>query len=155
MEVGTAETSPTSAELKQNYEALVLDIRAAMEAGNDHEVIRIQQLLRELPQRILAAETKEIRAELDQIEANLVKLRGEEKELQQLKRERNQIVGGLLHKLRDAQEDVERVQFALTINESERVDVRERKKTLTTRQKELMDKIQEVTKDELKQINGS
>jgi iron only hydrogenase large subunit-like protein len=99
--------------LKQQESALRDEIREFMLNGDAAGVVRVQNLLRDLPIRIKAAEIKEIRENIDKANQRLEEIKIETKLVEGVRGEKNKILAEKLKTVEEAGVDVRRVEFIL------------------------------------------
>jgi uncharacterized protein YoaH (UPF0181 family) len=99
--------------LKQQESALRDEIRELMLNGDSAGVVRVQNLLRDLPIRIIAAEVRELRENIDKANKRLEEIKVETKLVEGVRGEKNKVLAEKLRTVEEAGLEVRRVEFIL------------------------------------------
>ena len=118
MVVGTkaanaARNKQTEAHLRMQMEALKDELREAMAEGNSSEAFRLRQMLDAMPTAIKSAMISDLKEVLAEAESKLAEMEQEQKDLQELKDNRERIWHERLKAADDARGDVKEVQMAI------------------------------------------
>jgi iron only hydrogenase large subunit-like protein len=119
--------------LKQQESALRDEIREFMLNGDAAGVVRVQNLLRDLPIRIKAAEIKEIRENIDKANQRLEEIKIETKLVEGVRGEKNKILAEKLRTVEEAGLDVRRVEFILYQLDNDAENQRQSRREYTSR----------------------
>jgi hypothetical protein len=140
LEVADVDESAFSlAGLRDEEERLNDQLREAMNAGEIHSVIRIQEILASYPARIRAAKCGELRKELNDIESRLSELKAEESEIFEETQRRNQVLAELMAKTREQQKTVNDALVLRSILNLEKDGLIIRRKELNAELKSVID----------------
>ncbi len=99
--------------LKQQESALRDEIRELMINGDAAGVVRVQNLLRDLPIRIKTAEIRELRENIDKATQRLEEIKIETKMVEGVRGEKNKILAEKIKIVDEAGLEVRRVEFVL------------------------------------------
>lgn len=109
----TQDAATDSQTLRNQQLDLQNELSERMISGDAAGVLRIQNLLRELPVRIRAAEIAELRQNIDDCTARIVELKDETDFVESLKGEQNRILAEKIKAVEEAGLAVERVNLIL------------------------------------------
>lgn len=132
--------------LKAYRDNLQLELESAIENGEAADIIRINNLLQELPVFIRAAEAKEIRQRLTQIAEDIHQLKEDEVALENLRAIRNSALAEKILAVEKAQIDASLVSASLFNVDNSRAILLDTRRTETERLKVLIAKNREVLK---------
>jgi hypothetical protein len=103
------------ANLRVQQTNLQTELKDCMNAGDASGVVRIQNLLRDLPILIKTAEVKELREKIELATARLAEIKVETAQLEIIRGDKNKILAEKLSTVEDAGLDVRRIEFGLNL----------------------------------------
>ncbi len=122
-----------SASLRVQQTSLQTDLNDCMNAGDAAGVLRIQNLLRDLPILIKTAEIKEMREKIELATARLAEIKVETAQLEIIRGEKNKILAEKLSTVEEAGLDVRRVEFDLNLLDIDAENQRQARREYTSR----------------------
>jgi hypothetical protein len=122
-----------SASLRVQQTNLQTDLNDCMNTGDAAGVVRIQNLLRDLPILIKTAEVKEMREKIELATARLDEIKIETAQLEIVRGEKNKILAEKLKTVEDAGLDVRRIEFGLNLLDNDAENQRQARREYTSR----------------------
>jgi hypothetical protein len=122
-----------SASLRVQQTNLQTDLSDCMNAGDAAGVVRIQNLLRDLPILIKTAEVKEMRENIERATARLAEIKVETAQLEIVRGEKNKILAEKLSTVEEAGLDVRRIEFGLNLLDIDAENQRQARREYTSR----------------------
>jgi uncharacterized protein YdcH (DUF465 family) len=128
-------TGNDSNSLRNQQLMLKDELKRSIAAGRGTDVIRIQNLLRELPVHLAAAEIGEIRKGIDDASARLGELKPEIEYLEGVRAQRNKLLADKIKDMEEAALSVQKVELALYQMDNETARLLEERRELNKKLK--------------------
>jgi hypothetical protein len=122
-----------SASLRVQQTNLQTDLNDCMNTGDAAGVVRIQNLLRDLPILIKTAEVKEMREKIELATARLAEIKVETAQLEIIRGEKNKVLAERLKTVEEAGLDVRRVEFDLNLLDNDAENQRQARREYASR----------------------
>ncbi len=122
-----------SASLRVQQTNLQTDLNDCMNTGDAAGVVRIQNLLRDLPILIKTAEVKEMREKIELATARLAEIKVETAQLEIVRGEKNKVLAEKLSTVEEAGLAVRRIEFDLNLLDIDAENQRQARRELSSR----------------------
>jgi phage-related minor tail protein len=128
--------------LKNEQLRLQIELREMMLSGNAAGVMRVRNLLNNLPDAIIAAEIAELRQSIDATNARLTEIKADTEYAEQIKGEKNKVLAEHIKTVEEAGLAVERVNFILFQLDTEAENLREVRREYRQRLNKFIEEVQ-------------
>ena len=133
------ERASDAASLRQQQQSLNEELKSAMIEGDSAAVVRIQNLLRDIPARLVALDVAEIKQGLDNATARLAEVEEEMAYVLDIRNGKNRILAEKILEAEAAQTEVGKENFKLEILKMELTSLHEARREYRLRLERLMD----------------